>query len=224
MKQGNRYYINILNKCNVACPFCCMYSDPSKTYFMNFDTFKNIVNQNKEDNLELQIEGGEPFLHPHLYLFLEYAYYIGVSKINISTNGILINKHLDKLSEFVDRTKLPITLKVSINHHLHSLDNNIFKKCRDLHLAIEFIPNLDVMFNVRLRKDDDWIVEELKTNRIFEKSSVYELQSYGRYETKEEYNKPIIVHNIESWEIFSCDGISFGQDLVARSNYEKTLR
>ena len=45
MKKGKRLYINITNKCNVECPFCCMYSNPSNNRFMSFDTFKRIVDE-----------------------------------------------------------------------------------------------------------------------------------------------------------------------------------
>ena len=40
--------------------------------FMNFDTFKGIIDSDIED-FELQLEGGEPLLHNDLYLFMEYA-------------------------------------------------------------------------------------------------------------------------------------------------------
>ncbi|MBQ6628858.1 MAG: hypothetical protein IJH65_08585 [Methanobrevibacter sp.] len=31
MKKGTRLYINITNRCNTRCPFCCMYSGEDKT-------------------------------------------------------------------------------------------------------------------------------------------------------------------------------------------------
>ena len=72
MKEGTRLYINLTNKCNTACPFCCMYSDPSKNTFMTFDIFRSIIDDCKTD-FELQLEGGEPLLHKDINEFIDIA-------------------------------------------------------------------------------------------------------------------------------------------------------
>ena len=78
MKTGTRLYINITNRCNTTCPFCCMYSGVSKTTEMPFETFKNIIDEN-EGEFELQLEGGEPLLNKNIYLFIEKDYrFIGI--------------------------------------------------------------------------------------------------------------------------------------------------
>jgi molybdenum cofactor biosynthesis enzyme MoaA len=67
-----------------------MFSSSKKNTFMSFETFKNIID-NYSDDFELQLEGGEPLLHPDLYLFLEYARNSGrCKKVIITTNGILL--------------------------------------------------------------------------------------------------------------------------------------
>ena len=96
----NRLYFNLTNKCNEKCEFCCMYSEPHKNTFLNFDTYKEIIDSKKED-FELQLEGGEPLLHKDLYLFMEYARSTNrCKKIIILTNGILLDKHLTRLVDF----------------------------------------------------------------------------------------------------------------------------
>ena len=95
-----RFYFNLTNKCNVSCDFCCMSSGPNKNTFLNFNRFKEILDES-DDFFELQLEGGEPFLHPNFYLFLEYANYSGrCKKIIISTNGKLLNKNIQRLTDF----------------------------------------------------------------------------------------------------------------------------
>lgn len=39
----NKYYINITNKCDYSCPFCCMYSSPKNDGFMSFNTLYDII-------------------------------------------------------------------------------------------------------------------------------------------------------------------------------------
>ena len=148
-----RLYFNLTNKCNVKCDFCCMFSEPSKNTFLSFNKYKEIID-NSDCLFELQLEGGEPFLNTNFYLFLEYARSTKrCTKIIISTNGIILQRHLQRLTDFCEFSNIPIIIKRSINYYLYNLDNDIFKKCRDLYLATEFIPNFKIEFNVRLRKE-----------------------------------------------------------------------
>jgi MoaA/NifB/PqqE/SkfB family radical SAM enzyme len=201
-----------------------MFSSSKKNTFMSFETFKNIID-NYSDDFELQLEGGEPLLHPDLYLFLEYARNSGrCKKVIITTNGILLYDHLDKLVNFHKYYQIPVLIKMSINYLLYKMDKDIFKKGRDLFLATEFIDGFYIKFNVRLRHSDDYIVDMLKENKIYEQSNVYYLQRYGKYENESDYDLPVIVQNIDDWFIFACDGKCFNKNLIERSNYERTLK
>src|ERR1017187_8317525 len=107
MQTMNRLYFSLTNKCNMTCPFCCMYSSPEKNTFLKFSEFQSWVDRWDED-FELQLEGGEPFLHPFFYLFLEYAHSTDkCKKIIISTNGVLLMKHLQRLTDFLEFSKIP---------------------------------------------------------------------------------------------------------------------
>lgn len=200
-----------------------MFSEPSKSTFIDFEVYKQIIDKH-DGAFELQLEGGEPFLHPDFFLFLEYARFTKrCSKITISTNGILLKRNLQRLTDFCDFSNIPMVIKRSINYYLYNLDNSICKKSRDLYLATEFIPNFKILFNVRLRKNDEWLVEMLKENKIYDQSNIFELQSYGRMEA-EGYRKPFIVRNIENFYLYAADGKCFNDDLLKRSEYEKTLK
>ena len=217
-----RLYINITNRCNTDCPFCCMYSATNKNKFMDFDTFKQTVDNHSED-FELQLEGGEPLLHPLMFLFMWYAYSTGrCKKIIILTNGKLLSDYLEEVITFMSRTEIPIEIKMSLNYWLYKENPNIFKQARDLYLSTEFVDGISVVFNVRMRHGDEWIIDLLKENKIYEQSNVFYLQSYGKM-TGTEYAKPVIVQNVEDWFIYSCDGKCFDKDLIARSEHEKGL-
>ena len=219
-----RQYINITNNCNANCEFCCMWSDSNKHRFMTFDEFKKIIDS-KKDDFELQLEGGEPLLHNNLYLFMEYARSTNrCKKIIILTNGILLNKHLERLVLFHKYYKIPMVIKVSINYWLYNMDNEIIDKARNYHLSTEFIDGFDILLNVRLRHDDNFIKEEIEKQNLTDISNIFYLQSYGKFENELEYDKPVIVENIDNWFIYACDGKCFFKDLIARSNYEKVLK
>lgn len=218
-----RIYINITNSCNANCEFCCMWSSSLKNTFIDFDTFKKIIDSYKDD-FELQLEGGEPLLHEKLYLFMEYAESTKrCKKIIILSNGILLDKHLKRLVDFHKYTELPITIKLSINYWLYNMDDESLEKALEYHAITEFIDQFNIVLNVRLRHEDLWLKDLIYQYKLEDISNIFYLQSYGRYGDKEEYEKPVIVQNIDNWFIYSCDGKCFDKDLIARSDYEKEL-
>ena len=199
-----------------------MYSGKEKNTFMDFNVFKYIID-GKDDDFELQLEGGEPLLHPFMLLFMWYAHSTGrCKKIIILTNGKLISDYLEEIISFMDRARIQIEIKMSINYWLYSENPHIFKQARDLYLSTEFVDGISVVFNVRMRHGYEWIIDLLKENKIYEQSNVFYLQSYGKM-TGTEYAKPVIVQNVEDWFIYSCDGKCFDKDLIARSEHEKGL-
>ena len=225
MKQGTRLYINLTNKCNTNCPFCCMYSGTDKNRFITFEQFKQIIDSCPE-NFELQLEGGEPLLHKDIFLFMEYAVHTTrCDKIIILTNGILLKNHLKRLIDFATWYNVLIEFKISVNYWLineyKKNNQNFLQELNWLVFSTEFIPNVNILFNVRKRvsPNDDWIEDELKKYKLFEKSNIFLFQSYGKLKNTK-YDKPIIVQNISNWYIYASDGTCFNQDLVARSEYE----
>ena len=217
-----RLYINLTNKCNSDCPFCCMYSGKEKNTFMDFNVFKYIID-GKDDDFELQLEGGEPLLHPFMLLFMWYAHSTGrCKKIIILTNGKLLSDYLEEVITFMSQTEIPIEIKMSLNYWLYKENPHIFKQARDLYCSTEFVDGISVIFNVRMRHGDEWIIDLLKENKIYKQSNVFYLQSYGRM-TGTDYEKPVIVQNVDDWFIYSCDGKCFDKDLIARSEHEKGL-
>lgn len=223
MKKGKRFYINITNRCNTNCPFCCMYSSTENNLDMDFSIYREIIDSAARE-FELQLEGGEPLLHPSLYSFMEYAASTGrCRKILILSNGILLEKHLLRLHEFSLLHRIPTEIKVSVNYWLIEAHRKHLDLVEGIIAAAESLPLLDIYCNVRLRHEDGALREEIEKRPLLaERSNIYYLQSYGRLED-DSYQKPVIVQNIEDWAIYSTDGRCFFQDLEARSRHEKEL-
>ena len=114
MKKYKKIYIEITNVCNLACDFCPQ--SKRKPEFMKIETFDKILAQIKPytDYIYLHVKG-EPLLHPEIDRILDLSYEKGL-KVNITTNGTLINKAKDKLL-----TKQALR---QINFSLHSIDGN----------------------------------------------------------------------------------------------------
>ena len=224
MKKGTRLYINITNRCNTNCPFCCMYSGTDNHIDMNFEIYKKIIDDCKT-NFELQLEGGEPLLHENLYLFIEYAISTGkCKKILILTNGIVLKQHLKRFVDLSNFYKIPFEIKVSINYWLIGVNPDHIDNIKNYLFATEYLPYFKITCNVRLRHEHELIKRRIEKDLLLKKhSNIYYLQSYGKLKDSD-YEKPIIVQNIENWCVYACDGTSFETDLIARSEYEYKLQ
>ncbi|MEG1001794.1 radical SAM/SPASM domain-containing protein [Clostridium sp.] len=97
MKRFKKVYIEITNVCNLSCNFCPKTS--RKLQFMDEESFKRVIEAVKPytDYIYLHLMG-EPFLNENLERFLEIAHENEL-KVNITTNGTLINKVKDILIE-----------------------------------------------------------------------------------------------------------------------------
>lgn len=90
MIRLKKAYIEITNKCNLSCDFC-----PGTTRtpgFMSIADFSSAIKRLKgyTEYLYLHVMG-EPLLHPELSKLLEICNLYGF-KVNITTNGLLIEK------------------------------------------------------------------------------------------------------------------------------------
>jgi len=114
MKKFKKFYIEITNVCNLSCSFCPQTLRTAE--FMSIETFAEILDQIKPHTNYIYFHvKGEPFLHPKLDEFLDLSYEKGF-KVNITTNGTLINSVKDKL---IEKPALR-----QINFSLHSFDGN----------------------------------------------------------------------------------------------------
>ena len=88
-----KIYIEITNICNLNCSFCPPHQRQNE--YMSFSNFKHILEQIKPYTRYIYLHvKGEPMLHPEFDSFVKYAYEQGFF-VNITTNGTLLEKHLD---------------------------------------------------------------------------------------------------------------------------------
>ncbi|OQY42165.1 MAG: radical SAM protein [Fusobacteriia bacterium 4572_74] len=124
MKKYKKVYIEITNRCNLKCSFCPQGVRTPK--FMTIDEFRYILDEIKpySDYIYLHVKG-EPLLHPKIVDFLDIAEEKKI-KVNITTNGTLIDKVGEKI---VDKKAFR-----QVNFSLHSFDGDIDKIDEDDYL------------------------------------------------------------------------------------------
>ncbi|MBK1809616.1 radical SAM protein [Clostridium sp. YIM B02505] len=114
MKRFKKIYIEITNVCNLSCEFCPQTKRKAET--ITVDKFSEVLDKIKGhgDHIYLHVKG-EPLLHPQLEQLLDVSYEKDF-KVNITTNGTLINKVSEKI---INKPSLR-----QINFSLHSFDGN----------------------------------------------------------------------------------------------------
>jgi Predicted Fe-S oxidoreductases len=228
-----RFYFAVTNYCNRSCELCSCHSNPKQKVFLTFDKFVGTLPVNEE--YEVQLEGGEPFLHPDFKKMLHYCSEDGnCVKITVGTNGSLLNYAYNNgklefdesvrniFNYFLEFSK-PITLKPSINYHLIEHDVLHLEKCEAVKRAFDGLKALnskyEITFNVRKRKnpDDSWIDEELHKRDLYDCSNIFFYQRYGYAKDNDELEEPFVIENPVDFHLISPDGKDFNQDLLARS-------
>lgn len=125
MKTFKKVYVEITSVCNLACTFC----PPTQRTkgLIKLDAFNNILDQIKPHTKYIYLHvKGEPLLHARIDELLEAAHAKGF-KVNITTNGTLVNKNREKL--------LGKPALRQMNFSLHSFDGHEGSTNREAYLS-----------------------------------------------------------------------------------------
>lgn len=110
----NRVYIEITNRCNLACDFCHGTKRPLGT--MPPEDFRRIAEKLRGETSYLYLHVlGEPLLHPQLKELLAIAWELGF-RVCLVTNGTLLHKRREELLAAKSLHKVSVSL--------HSFEGN----------------------------------------------------------------------------------------------------
>jgi radical SAM protein with 4Fe4S-binding SPASM domain len=146
LKKFKKIYIEITNRCNLACSFC-QPSRRSKA-FMRLASFEEILRKisGYTEYISLHVLG-EALLHPDLELFLAMSHAHGL-QVNLSTNGILLSLNRSRL------LRQPALRQINIS--LHSFEQSGREGDLDSYLAAIFdfmaaaVPASPLFINLRM--------------------------------------------------------------------------
>ena len=125
MKKYRKIYIEITNNCNLHCSFCSEVLKPRRN--MTIEEFEKILKKIRPytDYIYLHVKG-EPLLHPNIIDFLRCAEQYNL-KVNLTTNGTLLEQYAKMLSKCSALNKINISLHCETNdeHYLDKVFKNV---------------------------------------------------------------------------------------------------
>jgi radical SAM protein with 4Fe4S-binding SPASM domain len=181
VKRFKKIYIEITNVCNLACDFCP--ETKRKPQFMSIETFDKILNQINPytDYIYLHVKG-EPLLHPKIDKLLDLSHEKGF-KVNITTNGTLINEVKDKII-------MKPALR-QVNFSLHSFDGNEDSKNKNKYIndILSFVRDTieynNIFISLRLWNLDEDNITNIKKKRNIEILNIIEKEFNLPYKIEE---------------------------------------
>ena len=180
--------LSVTNSCNMRCFYCHNEGqNKGNVNMLSFKNFKFILNLSKEFGLRgISISGGEPLLNPDIARMLYYCKKIGLKKIDVCTNGILINKFIDVFSDIkniditvgVDRV---IPDKISKQSPVGKTFKEINKNIRLL-IKNNIKTTIDSVYSGKNRKEIFGVIEYCIENNL--ELRIIEMDTYKHITTR----------------------------------------
>lgn len=224
-ERPHRVYVAMTNHCNRACPWCSTCSSPRGRTWIPLEKYAAVFPA--EGRFQVQLEGGEPTIHPQFWEFVTLAReHPRCDRLVLCTNGVVLPRRRERLAAYVARLGAPLTVKLSINHYLVEHDKGLIDLARMVRdVFVDAGGDRSLVVNVRLRRgvedDDRRVVELVEAAGLMPVSNVFYLQRYGFASEETNWEPPAPV-----WHEFSLinpDGRIFGPDLIARSEAMRVL-
>lgn len=223
--RAHRVYATLTNHCNRSCPWCSTCSSPRGSTFLSLEAL--VAALPATGRFEVQLEGGEPTTHPDWLTMLDALRSMErCARVVLCTNGAVLPRDRVRLEAWIARLGTPLTIKLSINHHLLDHDPGLLELATGIRDAIAALGGDRLLVcNVRRRRgaedDDAEIVRRVETAGLLPHANVFYLQRYGLARDEERWEPPFLVGH--DFRFVNPDGTVLGPDLVARSEAMRVL-
>jgi hypothetical protein len=218
-------YVALTNHCNRACPWCSTCSSPRGGTWLAPEAF--LRGLPATGPFEVQLEGGEPTVHPRFWEFVAAARaHPRCRRVVLCTNGAALPREDTALESWVRRLGAPLTLKLSFNHHLLERDPRLPDLARRLRdLVRDGSGDCLFVLNVRLRpggrRDEATVRAAVAAQGLERDANAVPLQSYGFAAGRAGWPAPRPVY--DDFSFVNPDGAVLGPDLLARSEAMRRL-
>lgn len=158
MDKYKKVYIEITNNCNLNCSFCSPMKKEKR--FMTLEEFDHILKEVSKVTKVIYLHvKGEPLLHPQIIEFLKLTEKYNL-KVNITTNGILFPKLVEKLKGC--KTLHKINFSLHCEQNIKDYEEKIFESVEKLSPDTVVIYRLWTLKGNKLDEKSNKTVEKLE--------------------------------------------------------------
>ncbi len=143
-------WLELTSSCNLKCVHCYgSFGTTNKNNTMSIENWKSVIDNLIDLNCtEIQLIGGEPMAYKGFWELLEYANKCGMKRIDVFTNGTLINeKNIKKLKENNASVRVSLYGHTAKIHENVTGINNSFGKTQ---LALELLKKYNVPTSIAI--------------------------------------------------------------------------
>ena len=222
--RPHRVYVATTNHCNRACPWCSTCSSPRGSTWLGLAEYLGCFPG--EGPFEVQLEGGEPTIHPQFFELVALARANPrCVRVVVVSNGVVLPREPEPLTRWLERLGAPLTFKLSINHHLLGRDRDLLELASAIRdVLTQLGGDRELVLNVRLRPDapggDAWVQEAVREAGLLPLANVFALQAYG-FASERAWDTPFVVGT--NFTLVNPDGTTHGPDLIGRSEAMRVL-
>ncbi len=201
--------ISVTDRCNFRCSYCMPkeifgddYEFLPKKELLSFSEIERISRIYSEMGVKkLRLTGGEPLMRRDLHILIEQLHNIeGIEDIGLTTNGILLKKHGQKLYDAGLRR---------INVSLDALDDELFGNINDRGIkASQVLENIEYALEIGF---------QVKVNMVVQKGlNEHEILPMARHFKK----LPVTLRFIEFMDVGNDNGWNFDKVLTKKEMFE----
>ncbi len=192
-----RYFFELTHLCNLNCPYCYVGKSQIKEELSTTE-WKKIIDQIPFYSF-VTLVGGEPLIRKDFSEILFYCSKKTLGKVNVVTNGILMNENI--IDDFLKSKMLLVSISLDgwgKNHDKYRRKDGIFEKIQE---------NLEILNEKRKHKN---LMVDIKT--IVLKDNLEDLIKLYEYSTK---------MNFEFFSISFLRNNSLKQNSILYENFEE---
>ena len=226
-----RVYLNITNKCNRNCPFCCMWSGPLNDLAWTPAQYTQVLQEQQEVGklFNLHLLGGEPLTHPNFIAFVEEACQCSlVASIVVTTNGVLLSQFIDTLYCLRAQYKKQIVINVSINYYLLSKDPELLTRLK--FFSTEYPVNsfwllcLAIRHRIPKALEDSWLPQLEEAAYYGWAQHTLPLEFTGRAQLTRPAGVVVVKpHLLENIVVYTSDGEYYDTDFSHCKQHERSI-
>lgn len=208
--------IEITEKCNLKCKHCYLEAGICKTSMIDYDRFEKLVDEMVANHvLNVEITGGEIFMHPRVLDILKLCYK-KFAMLGILTNGtIMTDEVLELIAENKDRTVVNISIDAvdpDMHDEFRGMNGSWKASCNTIRRLAD--KGIKVRMASCISKDNMWEIDKLADLAVSLGASIFSFNFIEEFGRGSEFSKEKGIENAVEYDKYVRKIINDYKDII----------